>query len=41
MKVRVSVEESIDDYDEEVSDKRSEDIKMDINEDYLNGVNQN
>ena len=41
MKVRVNVEDIIDDYDEDGISDEVEDIKMDINEDYLNGVNQN
>ena len=39
MKVRVNVEDIIDDYDEELDSKDS-DLDIDINEDYLNGVNQ-
>jgi spore coat protein E len=38
IKVRVNAVDDYDDYDEEIDAK---DIKMDINEDYLNGVNQN
>jgi len=45
MKVRINVEDDFDDYDEEeVKDpdvNDASDIDMDINEDYLNGVNQN
>ena len=40
MKVRVNVEEDFDDYEDDSYDN-IEDIKMDINEEYLNGVNQN
>ena len=38
MKVRINVEDDYDDYDEEVV---TEVPDMEINEDYLNGVNQN
>ena len=40
VKVRVNVEDIIDDYDEEVDDNKS-DLDIDINENYLDGVNQN
>lgn len=41
MKVRVNVEEMIDDYEEEANENDGSEIKMDINENYLKGVNQN
>ncbi len=37
MKVRINVVDDIDDYEEEINDDK---LDMDINEDYLNGVNQ-
>ena len=37
-KVRVNVEDDIDDYEDETAEKE---LEMDIDEDYLNGVNQN
>lgn len=40
MKVRINVEEDVDDYDEDFDSKDdSIETQMDINEDYLNGVN--
>ena len=38
MKFRVNVEDTIDDYEDEEDNK---DIDMDLNDEYLNGVNQN
>ncbi len=40
MTVRVNVEDIIDDYDEEMDENKG-DLDIDINENYLNGVNQN
>lgn len=37
MKVRIAVEEDIDDYEDDIDPEK---ITMDINDDYLNGVNQ-
>ncbi len=39
VKVRVNVEDIVDDYDEESEDNN--DLDIDVNDNYLNGVNQN
>ncbi len=40
VKVRINVEDIVDDYDEIEDGDVSDDLDVDINEDYLNGVNQ-